>query len=272
VPVTPLLGSIAPGVDFLRVRKTNELYRGIKAHYAVSLTIDGRSVTRLDGIDCEQTPGTINLKQPGQLHRDLHRGAAGTLQLVSFAAELVEASRMALDHGLHGRLVAVQVDPRDGRSGPLRRLHDLILAGATDRFTLDVAVSEGVAAFTAFLGANPPTTGAGLRPNVRRARAFLLDHLTEKVTLDALSDHARTDKFHLCREFSRALGLPPYAFLTRARIARACILLRRGVPPSDVAPRVGFCDQSQLHRHFVRVVGCTPGMYARGHGSICRRS
>ena len=57
---------------------------------------------------------------------------------------------------------------------------------------------------------------------------------------------------------------PPYAFLTRARVARACILLRGGVPPSEVAARVGFCDQSQLHRHFVRVVGCTPGAYAGG--------
>jgi AraC-like DNA-binding protein len=270
VPVTPVLGSIAPGVDFLRVRKTNELYGGIKAHYAVSLTVDGRSVTRLDGHDWAQTPGTINLKQPGQVHRDLHRGAPGTLQLVSFAAELVEASRAALDHGLHGRLAAVQVDPRDERIGPLRRLHDLILAGATDRFTLDVAVTEALAAFTSFLGADPRTTGASLRPSVRRAREFLLDQLAEKVTLDALADHARTDKFHLCREFSRVLGLPPYAFLTRARIARACILLRRGVRPSDVAPRVGFCDQSQMHRHFVRIVGCTPGAYARGDASTCQ--
>src|SRR5689334_10739657 len=72
VTVTPVRGSVAPGVDFLQLRKTSELYRGIKAHYAVSLTVDGRSVTRLDGHDCAQTSGTINLMQPGQLHCDLH--------------------------------------------------------------------------------------------------------------------------------------------------------------------------------------------------------
>jgi AraC-like DNA-binding protein len=258
----PVLGSIAPGVDFLRVRKTYELYRGIKAHYAVSLTVDGRSITRLDGTDYRQTPGTVNLMQPGQLHRDLRREAPGTLQLVSFDAALVEASRMALDQGLYGRLAAVQIDPRDERIGPLRRLHQLILDGATERFAIDAAIAEAVAAFTSFLGAAPRPTGTRLQPNVRRAREFLLEHLADRVTLDDLADHARTDKFHLCREFSRVLGLPPYAFLTRARIARACILLRGGVPPSDVAARVGFCDQSQMHRHFVRVVGCTPGTYA----------
>lgn len=143
---------------------------------------------------------------------------------------------------------------------PLRRIHDLVLAGTTDRFTLEVAVTEAVGAFTSFFGAR--TARAQLRPTVRRARQFLLEHMADKVTLDALADHARTDKFHLCREFSRELGLPPYAFLTQARIVRASLLLRRGVAACDVASRVGFCDQSHLHRHFVHIVDCTPGAYA----------
>jgi AraC-like DNA-binding protein len=73
----------------------------------------------------------------------------------------------------------------------------------------------------------------------------LLEHVEEDVTLDALADHARADKFHLCRAFSREIGFPPYAFLT---LARARILLGRGLRP---------------YRHFVRIVGCTPGAYAR---------
>ncbi|MBK7400698.1 MAG: helix-turn-helix transcriptional regulator [Myxococcales bacterium] len=257
--MTRLHGSLAPGVDFLRIRKTTQLYRGMKAHYGVSFTLDGSASSTIDGDSYTQTPGTLNLKQPGQLHRDLHRESPGTYQLVSFDAALIEASRLAMDHGLHGRLADVQVHPRDDRLAPLRRLHDVILAGAADRFVVDVAVTEAVATFTSFLTASPRSPR--LRPSVRRAREFLLANLAEKITLDDLADHARTDKYHLCRAFSRELGMPPYAFLTRARIARACILLRRGAAASDVAPRVGFCDQSQLHRHFVRVVGCTPGAY-----------
>jgi AraC-like DNA-binding protein len=266
VPPSPVLGTIAPGVHLLRVSKATALYSGIKPHYGVSLTVDGRSICRIDGGSYTEAPGTMLLKQPGQIQQVLARESPGTFQLVSFDAELIEASRLALDHGLQGRLAAVHVDPRDERVGPLRRLHEVILAGAPDRFAIDVAVAAAVAAFTSFLGATPRATGASLRPNVRRAREFLLEHLAEKVTLDDLADHARTDKFHLCREFSRELGQPPYAFLTRARIARACILLRHGVAASEVASRVGFCDQSQMHRHFVRVVGCTPGTYAGERG------
>lgn len=255
-------GLVGPGVTYLRVGKTTELYRGMKAHYGITLTRSGRSVSRIDGRERVQTPGTLGLTQPGQVHCNLRRDAPGAFQFLAFDAGLVDEARSALDHGLRGRLEADEVDRRDERARPLQRLHDVALSEPTDRFALNVAITDAVAAFTSFLGAARAPSG-GLRPSVRRAREFLLDHVAEDVTLDALADHARADKFHLCRAFSRELGFPPYAFLTQARIARARILLQRGVRPSDVAPLVGFCDQSQLHRHFVRIVGCTPGAYAR---------
>jgi AraC-like DNA-binding protein len=98
---------------------------------------------------------------------------------------------------------------------------------------------------------------------VRRARAFLVEHYAEPVDLNALADHAGVDKFHLCRAFTKDVGMPPYKFLTHLRIAKARALLRRGVRPSEIAPLTGFCDQSQMHRHFVKIVGFTPGEYAR---------
>lgn len=234
----------------------------MKAHYGVSLTRGGRTVSRIDGRERVLTAGTLGLAQPGQVHCNVRREGPGTFQFLSFDAALVDQARSALDHGLHGRLEGDEINVRDERARPLRRLHDLVLAGTRDRFTMDVAIAEAVTSFTSFLG----TTQArctSFRPSVRRARDFLLDHIADEVTLDALADHARADKFHLCRAFSQDVGFPPYAFLTQARVARARILLRRGVLPSEIAPLVGFCDQSQLHRHFRRIVGCTPGAYAR---------
>lgn len=257
------MNPVGPGVLCIRMHKTTELYRGMKAHHGVSLTCSGRSLSRIDGVERVQTPGTLGLAQPGQVHCNLRRETPGTFQFLAFDAQLIEQARSALDRGLHGSLAADDVDPRDARAQPLRRLHDLVLAGTTDRFALDVAITESVTAFTALLGTRPAPSSS-LRPSVRRARQFLLAHFAEDVTLDALADHARADKFHLCRAFSRELGFPPYAFLTQARIVRARVLLRRGVRPSEVAVLVGFCDQSQMHRHFVRIVGCTPGAYARG--------
>lgn len=85
--------------------------------------------------------------------------------------------------------------------------------------------------------------------------------LAESVTLDDLASYAALDKFHLCRAFRAQIGMPPHAYLAHLRIERAKELLADGVRASELAPRVGLYDQSQLTRHFRRIVGMTPARY-----------
>ena len=94
--------------------------------------------------------------------------------------------------------------------------------------------------------------------------------VTEKITLDALAEHAGLDKFHLVRAFRAEVGLPPYEYLTHVRISRAKELLQRGMRVAEAAQAVGFYDESQLHRHFRRIVGLPPGVYARSFVSSDR--
>ena len=61
--------------------------------------------------------------------------------------------------------------------------------------------------------------------------------------------------------FRAQIGMPPHAYLTHLRIQRAKKLLAEGVRASELAPRVGLYDQSQLTRHFRRIVGMTPARY-----------
>ena len=96
----------------------------------------------------------------------------------------------ALDEKGSGVLESDEVDPSDERVRPMRRLHDLVLAGSKDRFALDVAITEALTAFVSFLRSTRAPSG-GLRPSVRRARDFLLDHIAEEVTLGAVAEHAR---------------------------------------------------------------------------------
>jgi AraC-like DNA-binding protein len=58
------------------------------------------------------------------------------------------------------------------------------------------------------------------------------------------------------------VGLPLHAYVTHRRISSAQVLLARGLSQAEVAASVGLYDQSQLHRHFKRIVGVTPGAYA----------
>jgi AraC-like DNA-binding protein len=67
---------------------------------------------------------------------------------------------------------------------------------------------------------------------------------------------------------SARIGFPSVRFerggRARSRTARrAQELLARGIPQAEVAASVGLYDQSQLHRHFKRILGVTPGAFAR---------
>ncbi len=114
----------------------------------------------------------------------------------------------------------------------------------------------------------PPTvatTAGGLRRSLERARDILEQRPHELVTLDELAQAAALSRFHLVRCFTRQFGLPPHAYHLHVRIKRACQLLREGLHCVEVAPSVGFADQSHFTRHFKRIMGVTPSVYAGTH-------
>jgi AraC-like DNA-binding protein len=91
----------------------------------------------------------------------------------------------------------------------------------------------------------------------------LQERFNESVSLDELSAVAGLSRFHLLRAFKKRFGVPPHTYQLHARIARARVLLQKGVSPADTASSVGFADQSHFTRHFKRILGVTPGQYAR---------
>jgi AraC-like DNA-binding protein len=101
------------------------------------------------------------------------------------------------------------------------------------------------------------------RHPIERAKRHLQERFNEKVTLDDLVAVTRLSRFHLVREFTRLVGVPPHRYQTLVRVQRATTLLRSGRAPHIVAADVGFSDQSHLTRQFSRYWGVTPGEYAR---------
>ncbi|RYZ66161.1 MAG: AraC family transcriptional regulator, partial [Proteobacteria bacterium] len=154
----------------------------------------------------------------------------------------------------------------DPRGRPLVALHRRLF-GPDDVEALEQATCEALHALLDVVSSSSPADAAlpaSQSAAVVRARALLDERFTETVGLDELAAHARLDKFRLCRAFREEVGLPPHAYVTQRRIALAQDLLGRGLPQAEVAARVGFYDQSLLHRHFKRIVRLTPGAFARG--------
>lgn len=109
-------------------------------------------------------------------------------------------------------------------------------------------------------------------PSLAHALRDLLDaHVTDNLTLADASTRLSAAPERLVRTFSREFGPPPHRYLTGRRLDLARRLLLDGIPPAEVAPTVGFYDQSHLTRHFRRLLGTTPGAYARSAAAVLPR-
>ncbi|MHA6765349.1 helix-turn-helix transcriptional regulator [Streptacidiphilus sp. PAMC 29251] len=101
-------------------------------------------------------------------------------------------------------------------------------------------------------------------PGIAQSLRDLLDErLLEGIALEEAARLVHAHPTHLVRAFSGAFGIAPHQYLMSRRVDLARRLLLDGQPPSGVATAAGFYDQSHLTRHFKRVVGVTPGRYAR---------
>jgi AraC-like DNA-binding protein len=245
-----------PGLRAVR-GTTTSLHTGVKDHHGVGRIEHGETEWWGGGRVWHSVPGCVLVKQPGDVVRHLaHRGPT-TYTAVTLPASAVDRVRR------EGKaLVIPQLAGDDERAAPFHRLIDAVCAGV-DRLSLEVAVAEAIDALVIIRGAAPDHS----RP-VRHTLEYMRARFDDSITLEDLAKHAGLDKFHLCRAFRAQMGMPPHAYLTHLRIARAKELLLRGVRASEVAPLVGLYDQAQLTRHFRRLVGTTPARYGRSPSDL----
>jgi AraC family transcriptional regulator len=87
----------------------------------------------------------------------------------------------------------------------------------------------------------------------------------EEVALAGMAREAAMSPYHFLRTFRQAVGMTPYQFVLRTRLARAAVRLRvSNETVSAIAFDAGFGDLSTFNRRFRRVMGCSPAAYRAG--------
>lgn len=100
--------------------------------------------------------------------------------------------------------------------------------------------------------------------SVTRVKDYIAGHLREQLTLDDLARVSGYSRFHFARGFRAATGLPPYAYILRARIALACRMLDEArLPVQDIASAAGFASHPQFASRFRQLTGISPTAYRR---------
>ncbi|NPV93373.1 MAG: AraC family transcriptional regulator [Firmicutes bacterium] len=96
---------------------------------------------------------------------------------------------------------------------------------------------------------------------VRAISEYLDVNFGENISLLDLSRQFGVSPFHLVRQFTREIGIPPHRYQVQTRFVRALELLAAGNPVAAVAAETGFFDQSHFTRAFKKKFGVTPNQY-----------
>lgn len=92
-------------------------------------------------------------------------------------------------------------------------------------------------------------------------------HLDEAIDLKTLAELVNLPACAFARQFKRAAGKAPYAYVIERRLERAQRLLAFStLPIKDISARCGFADQAHLTRLFLRSRDRTPAAFRKEFG------
>lgn len=97
---------------------------------------------------------------------------------------------------------------------------------------------------------------------VRQAREYILSHLGQSITTEALSKEFGLNRTYLCKLFLEETGLTIGQYVTHIKTEEAKRLM--DITPkssAEIAAFLGFSSQSHFQRVFKKTAGMTPGEY-----------
>lgn len=112
------------------------------------------------------------------------------------------------------------------------------------------------------LAVSKEETRSDLAKKLKRAIAFMKQHLADVVTNAQLADAANLSQYHFIRNFRQVYDVTPAQFLTRLRLKQASLLLRKSeLNIDEIMNSCGFGDKSSFIRLFRKHLRQTPLRY-----------
>lgn len=265
--------------DWLRLRRDRDTgIESVHAHFRghaydphdhdealVGVTLQGVQEFRCRRAVHQSTAGRVMLIEPGAVHDGRAPEAVGFTYAMLYLPQpwlAAAAARLGLPAAAGvGAAFRHTVAADDALRDTIHRAFVALHAGEA-RLARDQALDALLLRLSAHAG-GPGAADAGAAAALLRARDLLHDRMAEDIGLDELARGSGIDRFRLSREFKRAFGQSPHAYLVRLRLRAARALLAGGGEPGAVALAVGFSDQSHLGRWFQRAYRLSPGAYRR---------
>ncbi|HEX3051158.1 MAG TPA: AraC family transcriptional regulator [Aggregatilineaceae bacterium] len=255
-----------PGIECLRAHHLNTQFsRHSHNTYVIGVIEAGNAGTFYRGSTRYLAPGSIMVLNPGEVHSGYETNH-GTLSYSLFYIEPETIQALLPENSGQPHFLDIHIhDPHWARQ--LQMLHAAVLNGAECLAEQELFIRY-LGGFTRQFGWKNPLEVDPVGSEtaaIRTIKEYLHANYQRVVNIDELAALVNLHRDYLIRAFSRAVGMPPYAYLLQVRIDKAKQRLMDGAPLADVALELGFADQSHFTRHFKRIVGTSPRQYVIGH-------
>lgn len=140
--------------------------------------------------------------------------------------------------------------------GRLRSINKYICDGNFDEPLLESAVTELLYMFI-----NSRAAGSDCvyrNEHINKIIGYINSNLSDKLTLDRLSEELFISKQHLCKIFKAHTGLTINDYITKKRLMRVIELRSEKKNLLEACLAAGFCNYSSFYRAYVRQNGHPP--------------
>jgi AraC-like DNA-binding protein len=251
-----------PGIELLVAKNSSKIWKVFHETYTLCSCSRGMASWQHGGKEFPSGEGSNLLMEPGEMHctNTIHTPVDFKVLLIDQEVVVEAATELGISTIPHLRHVSNQ-DP--GLFWSFHRFCSSVEMGENllEQQSFFIACIRNLLEHTERRPATLSTNNA--QRAIERIKRYLQERFAEPVSLDELMALTGLSRYYLVHTFAKQIGMPPHMFQINIRIARACTLLKAGIPSTNVSTYVGFADQSHFTRHFKRVWGITPSHYAK---------
>lgn len=102
-----------------------------------------------------------------------------------------------------------------------------------------------------------------LSPDIGRTLNYILDNITDELSLDELASLANLSCSQYKQKFKKQMGISPRRFINQQKVEHSKVLLQEGMSVTDIAMLLGFTTSSYFSTVFKKYTLCTPMEYVK---------
>ncbi len=99
--------------------------------------------------------------------------------------------------------------------------------------------------------------------NILYVMTYISEHLTEKITIDAIADYMHCGKTKLSTDFKKYTSMSIHQYIIKERLDLSLKYLESEYSLADISVLCGFKDSSHYIRHFQKNFGVSPSQYRK---------